>query len=75
MEVQTPSIVLKMRTSLWARDTRLLADGIVHTMRREHFTIYINLGEVNFNIHHGHRKKVLATFNSYTMCTHGSPDI
>ena len=43
METRGPSIVLKMHKSLLARDTRLLADGIVDvcTMRGEHFTIYV----------------------------------
>ena len=43
METRGPSIVLKTHKCLMARDTRLLADGIVdvHTMRREHFAIYV----------------------------------
>ena len=43
MESRGPSIVLKTHKSLLARDTRLLADGIVevHTMRGEHFAIYV----------------------------------
>ena len=50
METHSPSIVLKPHKCLLARDTHLLADGIVdvRTMRREHFAIYANLGEVNF---------------------------
>ena len=38
METRGPSIVLKPHKCLLARDTRLLADGIVdvRTMRREH---------------------------------------
>ena len=42
METRGPSIVLKTQ-SLLARDTRLLADGIVdvRTMRGEHFAIYV----------------------------------
>ena len=41
METRGPSIVLKTHKCLLARDTRLLADGIVdvRTMRREHFAI------------------------------------
>ena len=41
METYTPSIVLKMRTHLWACETRLLADGIadVHTMQREYYVM------------------------------------
>ena len=43
METRGPSIVLKTHNSLLARDTRLLADGIVdvRTMRGEHFAIYV----------------------------------
>ena len=43
METRGPSIVLKTHKSLLARDTRLLADGIVdvRTMRGEHFAIYL----------------------------------
>ena len=43
METRGPSIVLKTHKSLSARDTRLLADGIVdiRTMRGEHFAIYV----------------------------------
>ena len=43
METGGPSIVLKTHKSLLARDTRLLADGIVdvRTMRGEHFAIYV----------------------------------
>ena len=50
METRGPSIVLKPHKCLLARDMRPLADGIVdvRTIRREHFTIYANLGEVNF---------------------------
>ena len=50
MENRAPSIVLKTHKCLFACDTHLLADGIVDvcTMRREHFTIYSSLGEVNF---------------------------
>ena len=45
METRGPSIVFKTHKSLLARDTRLLADGIVdvRTMRGEHFTIYVLL--------------------------------
>ena len=50
MKTHAPSSVLKRRTCLWALDTHLLADCIVdvHTMQREHFTIFVSLGEVNF---------------------------
>ena len=50
MEKRVPSIILKTHTCLWARDMCPLADGIVdvNTKRREHFAIYISLGEVNF---------------------------
>ena len=50
METCGPSIVLKPHKCLLACDTHLLADGIVdvRTMRRKHFAIYANLGEVNF---------------------------
>ena len=43
METRGPSIVLKTHKSLLARDTRLLADGIVDVriMRGEHFAIYV----------------------------------
>ena len=43
METRGPFIVLKTHKCLLARDTRLLADGIVdiRTMRREHFAIYV----------------------------------
>ena len=43
MEARGPSIVLKTQKSLLARDTHLLADGIVdvRTMRGEHFAIYV----------------------------------
>ena len=43
METRGPSIVLKTHKCLLACDTRLLADGIVdvHTMRGEHFAIYV----------------------------------
>ena len=43
METRGPSIVRKTHKSLLARDTRLLADGIVKVriMRGEHFTIYV----------------------------------
>ena len=43
METRGPSIVLKTHQSLLARDTRLMADGIVdvRTMRGEHFAIYV----------------------------------
>ena len=38
LQLRGPFIVLKPHKCLLARDTRLLADGIVdvHTMRREH---------------------------------------
>ena len=50
METRGPSTVFKMHKCLLARDTRCMADGIVgvRTLRREHFTIYASLGEVNF---------------------------
>ena len=50
METRGLSIVLKPHKYLLPRDTRLLADGNVdvRTMRREHFPIYANLGEVNY---------------------------
>ena len=43
METCGPFIVLKTHKCLLARDTRLLADGIVDvsTMRGEHFAIYV----------------------------------
>ena len=43
METCGPSIVLKTHKCLLARDTRLLADGIVdvRTMQGEHFAIYV----------------------------------
>ena len=43
METSGPSIVLKTHKCLLARDTRLLADGIVdiRTMRRKHFAMKV----------------------------------
>ena len=43
METRGPSIVLKMRKCLLARDTRLLADSIVdiRTMQRKHFAMKV----------------------------------
>ena len=50
METRAPSIVFKAHKRLLARDTCLLADGIINvcTIQREHFAIYGNLGAVNF---------------------------
>ena len=49
MEIRGPSIVLKTHKSLMARDTRLLAAGIVdiRTKQREHLLCYLR-GEVDF---------------------------
>ena len=49
METRGPSIVLKTHKCLMARDTRLLAAGIVdvRTEQREHLLCYLR-GEVGF---------------------------